>query len=183
MSTSRWWTLRVSSPLANDTHRYQLTVYTEFFGRAIGNPAFDWNFQTVPQPALNNASVHHARGKMLGGSSGLNFMAWNRASVKEYDAWDEVLRSVSCEGTVLINYVAGRNRMELEILAAISQEERDCFSPSSSGNLAWRCRTPGVGLRRVSRAVRAYTGSCSCKLQLTRIFIFPSRRTTTSTAT
>ncbi|EIW60104.1 alcohol oxidase [Trametes versicolor FP-101664 SS1] len=62
----------------------------QFFGRAIGNPAFDWNFQTVPQPALNNASVHQARGKMLGGSSGLNFMAWNRASAKEYDAWEEL---------------------------------------------------------------------------------------------
>ena len=27
---------------------------------------------------------------MLGGCSGLNFMAWDRASVKEYDAWETV---------------------------------------------------------------------------------------------
>ncbi|KAK9769885.1 putative Glucose-methanol-choline oxidoreductase N-terminal domain-containing protein [Seiridium cardinale] len=30
------------------------------------------------------------RGKVLGGSSALNFMVWNRASVAEYNAWGEV---------------------------------------------------------------------------------------------
>ncbi|KAI0647274.1 alcohol oxidase [Trametes meyenii] len=64
--------------------------HLEFFGQAVGNPAFDWGFRSVPQPALNNQSILQARGKMLGGSSGLNFMAWNRASAKEYDAWEEL---------------------------------------------------------------------------------------------
>ncbi|OJT05709.1 Alcohol oxidase [Trametes pubescens] len=123
MSTSRWWTLRVSPQPANDkvVRRYRLTVNAEFFGRAIGNPAFDWNFQTVPQPALNNASVHQARGKMLGGSSGLNFMAWNRASAKEYDAWEEVPRSVDCGAlnssclsqATKINFVSASNYNQL----------------------------------------------------------------------
>ncbi|KAI0707590.1 alcohol oxidase [Earliella scabrosa] len=61
-----------------------------FFGRAIGNPVFDWNFVTVPQPALDNAILSQPRGKMLGGSSGLNFMAWDRASAAEYDAWEKL---------------------------------------------------------------------------------------------
>ncbi|RPD66362.1 alcohol oxidase [Lentinus tigrinus ALCF2SS1-7] len=62
----------------------------EMFGQAIGNPKFDWNFVTAPQRGLNNGVVQYPRGKMLGGSSGLNFMAWDRASVKEYDAWQEL---------------------------------------------------------------------------------------------
>ncbi|KAI0672931.1 alcohol oxidase [Trametes maxima] len=62
----------------------------ELFGRTVGNPAFDWGFMTTPQPALDGAVVRASRGKMLGGSSGLNFMAWNRASAKEYDAWQEL---------------------------------------------------------------------------------------------
>ncbi|KAI0647356.1 alcohol oxidase [Trametes meyenii] len=62
----------------------------ELFGRAVGNPAFDWGFVTTPQSALDGAVVRASRGKMLGGSSGLNFMAWNRASTKEYDAWQEL---------------------------------------------------------------------------------------------
>lgn len=60
------------------------------FGQAIGNPAFDWNFYTIPQPGLKNLPLLYPRGKMLGGSSGLNFMAWDRASVREYDAWEKV---------------------------------------------------------------------------------------------
>ncbi|KAI0724009.1 alcohol oxidase [Cerioporus squamosus] len=62
----------------------------EQFGQALGNPKFDWNFVTAPQSGLNNGVVSYPRGKMLGGSSGINFMAWDRASVKEYDAWQEL---------------------------------------------------------------------------------------------
>ena len=63
---------------------------SEFFGQAIGNPDFDWKFNTVPQGALDGNVVAQPRGKMLGGSSGLNFMAWDRASATEYDAWEKV---------------------------------------------------------------------------------------------
>ena len=67
-----------------------LSESQDFFGRAIGNPDFDWNFATVPQAALDGSVRAQPRGKMLGGSSGLNFMAWDRASAEEYDAWEQV---------------------------------------------------------------------------------------------
>ncbi|KAL0959318.1 hypothetical protein HGRIS_014580 [Hohenbuehelia grisea] len=57
-------------------------------GRAGGNPSYDWAFSTTPQPGGNGRSIATPRGKMLGGSSGLNLMAWNRGSKAEYDAWD-----------------------------------------------------------------------------------------------
>ncbi|KAF4588788.1 hypothetical protein EYR40_010343 [Pleurotus pulmonarius] len=57
------------------------------FGRVLGNPDFDWNFATVPQPRLNNRVIGFPRGKMLGGSSGVNFMVFGRGSKDEYDAW------------------------------------------------------------------------------------------------
>lgn len=56
----------------------------------MGNPDFDWNFVTVPQEALGGLQVAQPRGKMLGGSSGLNFMVWNRASEGDYNAWEQV---------------------------------------------------------------------------------------------
>ncbi|KAI0690659.1 alcohol oxidase [Cerioporus squamosus] len=62
----------------------------EFFSRALGNPAFDWRFVTTPQANLNNAILPQPRGKMLGGSSGLNFIVWDRASQREYDAWEQL---------------------------------------------------------------------------------------------
>jgi choline dehydrogenase-like flavoprotein len=44
----------------------------------------------MPQPAASNRSIVHNRGRVLGGSSALNLLAWNRATVKEYDAWEEL---------------------------------------------------------------------------------------------
>ncbi|KAI9823826.1 MAG: hypothetical protein M1819_001127 [Sarea resinae] len=37
------------------------------------DPTYDWDFLTVPQPHLNNRQVGQPRGKVLGGSSALNF--------------------------------------------------------------------------------------------------------------
>ncbi|KAI9066178.1 GMC oxidoreductase [Trametes sanguinea] len=52
----------------------------------IGNASFDWLFSSVPQPGLGGKVLSVPRGKMLGGSSGINGMAWGRASAREYDA-------------------------------------------------------------------------------------------------
>ena len=35
----------------------------------------------------SQTSHPHARGKLLGGSSGINGLAWGRAAATEYDAW------------------------------------------------------------------------------------------------
>jgi choline dehydrogenase-like flavoprotein len=76
---------------------------TGYSGRNIGNATYDWNFNSVPQPYAMNRQIsqprrviekdahNHSnvfnRGKMVGGSTGLNLMAWDRASKNEYDAW------------------------------------------------------------------------------------------------
>ncbi|PIL24202.1 hypothetical protein GSI_13955 [Ganoderma sinense ZZ0214-1] len=72
---------QVNEPLVNTP---------ELYGEGIGNPDLDWKFSTVPQAALNGHVVTQPRGKMLGGSSGLNFMVWDRGSAKEYDAWEQL---------------------------------------------------------------------------------------------
>src|SRR3569833_3089695 len=46
-------------------------------------------FTTVPQAALNNRVLTQPRGKVLGGSSVLNLMCWDRGSKQEYD-WDRL---------------------------------------------------------------------------------------------
>ena len=51
---------------------------------------YDWNLTTTLQPAANNRTIPHTRGKVLGGSSALNLLIWNRASRREYDAWEEL---------------------------------------------------------------------------------------------
>ena len=56
-------------------------------GRALGNNDLDWQFETVPQLGLGGRTVPWGRGKVLGGSSALNYMTWNRAARGDYDDW------------------------------------------------------------------------------------------------
>ena len=48
---------------------------------------YDWNYDTIPQPALENRSIYWPRGKTLGGSSSLNAMMWVRGFAADYDEW------------------------------------------------------------------------------------------------
>ncbi|KEP51005.1 glucose oxidase-like protein [Rhizoctonia solani 123E] len=59
----------------------------QLFGKTQGNAKYDWMFESVAQPGLNNRAMAMPRGKVLGGSSALNYMAFDRASKAEYDAW------------------------------------------------------------------------------------------------
>ncbi|KAJ7439757.1 hypothetical protein FB451DRAFT_145380 [Mycena latifolia] len=53
----------------------------------IGNPTYDWRFASTPQPGLNGTSIPLARGKVVGGSSAINFIVWQRGAQPEYDLW------------------------------------------------------------------------------------------------
>ncbi|KAJ7142149.1 alcohol oxidase [Mycena crocata] len=58
-----------------------------FGGRIFGNASYDWLFATIPQDHAAGRIIQETRGKMLGGSTGINLLAWDRASKTEYDAW------------------------------------------------------------------------------------------------
>ncbi|KXX76631.1 Versicolorin B synthase [Madurella mycetomatis] len=58
-----------------------------YSGRPLGGP-LDWRFETTPQPGLGDRKLSWNRGKVLGGSSALNFMTWNRGNREDYDAWE-----------------------------------------------------------------------------------------------
>jgi len=48
----------------------------------------DWNcYWTEPQKELNNRKIYHPRGKVLGGSSSTNAMAYIRGQREDYDHW------------------------------------------------------------------------------------------------
>lgn len=47
----------------------------------------DWEFYTEPEPHLDNREIYHPRGKMLGGSSGMNAQMWVRGNKSDYDNW------------------------------------------------------------------------------------------------
>jgi choline dehydrogenase-like flavoprotein len=47
----------------------------------------NYAFETVPQPGLNGRRGYVPRGKMLGGSSGINAMVYTRGQHEDYDHW------------------------------------------------------------------------------------------------
>jgi choline dehydrogenase len=45
----------------------------------------DWSFQAQPSSALNGRSIHLPMGKVLGGGSSINVMAWARGHKSDWD--------------------------------------------------------------------------------------------------
>ena len=56
-------------------------------GRMHEYGMFDWGYQTDPEPNLNNRRIEAMRGKVLGGSSSINVMAYTRGNPGDYDRW------------------------------------------------------------------------------------------------
>ncbi|KAI0034677.1 hypothetical protein K488DRAFT_83742 [Vararia minispora EC-137] len=56
-------------------------------GALIGNPSYDWKFQSVPQDGLDGAVLQYPRGRVLGGSTAIHSMVWQRGNRDDYDAW------------------------------------------------------------------------------------------------
>ena len=56
-------------------------------GRMHDHGMFDWGYETEPEPNLNNRRIEAMRGKVLGGSSSINVMAYTRGNRNDYDRW------------------------------------------------------------------------------------------------
>jgi choline dehydrogenase len=50
---------------------------------------YAWQFETDPEPYLDNRQMHCPRGKVLGGSSSINGMVYVRGHAKDFDEWAE----------------------------------------------------------------------------------------------
>ncbi len=53
----------------------------------IGNRLYDWKYESDPEPFMNGRRVYHARGKVLGGSSSINGMIFQRGNPMDYERW------------------------------------------------------------------------------------------------
>jgi choline dehydrogenase len=56
----------------------------------IGSRLYDWGYRSEPEPFLHGRRVYHARGKVLGGSSSINGMIFQRGNALDYERWAEV---------------------------------------------------------------------------------------------
>ncbi|KAK0725995.1 hypothetical protein B0H67DRAFT_481170 [Lasiosphaeris hirsuta] len=54
-------------------------------------PLIDWGYVTVPQKGADNIEMHYPRGKILGGSSGRNYMIYHRGTNGSYQTWADLV--------------------------------------------------------------------------------------------
>ena len=53
----------------------------------IGSRFYDWKYETEPEPHMGGRRVYHARGKVIGGSSSINGMIFQRGNPMDFDKW------------------------------------------------------------------------------------------------
>ena len=53
----------------------------------IGSRFYDWKYESEPEPHMNGRRIYHARGKVLGGSSSINGMIFQRGNPLDYERW------------------------------------------------------------------------------------------------
>ena len=53
----------------------------------IGSRYYDWKYESEPEPFMNGRRIYHARGKVLGGSSSINGMIFQRGNPLDYERW------------------------------------------------------------------------------------------------
>lgn len=53
----------------------------------MNSPKYAWQFETQPEPYLDNRKMHCPRGKVLGGSSSINGMVYVRGHARDFDEW------------------------------------------------------------------------------------------------
>lgn len=53
----------------------------------IGSKFYDWMYSSQPEPHMNGRRVTHGRGKILGGSSSINGMIFQRGNPLDFERW------------------------------------------------------------------------------------------------
>jgi len=76
--------------------------------------SINWNYDTQPEPHLNNRKLYWPRGKVLGGSSSINAMCYCRGHRKDYDHWESQGNPGWGSEDVLPYFLKSENNQRLE---------------------------------------------------------------------
>jgi len=66
-----WWDVYIHMPAA--------------LAFPIGNKRYDWMYESEPEPFMHGRRIYHARGKVLGGSSSINGMIFQRGNPLDFE--------------------------------------------------------------------------------------------------
>ena len=57
------------------------------FEHLMGHATYDWRYESEPEPHLDGRRIKQPRGRVLGGSSSINGMAFVRGHPRDFEAW------------------------------------------------------------------------------------------------
>jgi choline dehydrogenase len=60
------------------------------YAKLLYNPKANWLYKSQPEPNTNGRALHVPRGKILGGSSAINGLAFVRGQAQDFDTWAQM---------------------------------------------------------------------------------------------
>nr|POE71338.1 putative gmc-type oxidoreductase [Quercus suber] len=82
------------------------------FMQMYNNPEYDWMVKTVPQKFNGGRKHHIPRGKVLGGSSAINYMMYVRGSLQDYDDWAIIAEDEGWNAENMMKYMRKHQTLE-----------------------------------------------------------------------
>nr|XP_037873723.1 glucose dehydrogenase [FAD, quinone]-like [Bombyx mori] len=85
----------------------------------------DWNYTSVPDVMMKymkNQVVQVTRGKMLGGTSSINFMAYTRGNSHDYDKWAKIVNDTTWKWENVLPYFIKSERLDESDLNWVDKE-------------------------------------------------------------
>ncbi|RAV32376.1 choline dehydrogenase [Corynebacterium heidelbergense] len=96
------------------------------FSFPIGDKHYDWMYESAPEPEMNGRRIYHARGKVLGGSSSVNGMIFQRGNPMDYEKWGALKGMGNWDFAHVLPYF---NRMETALGAEPGDPRRGHSGP------------------------------------------------------
>ncbi|RFU27142.1 hypothetical protein B7463_g9199, partial [Scytalidium lignicola] len=104
-----------------------------FMSQLYDDPNYNWGFKTTPQPGLNNRIIAQPLGKVLGGSSAINFMMVSHATKNDIDNWGE-LGNIGWDYETLSPYYRKFETYHVPDKARVADLGADIIDPSLYGS-------------------------------------------------
>ena len=79
--------MRVLLLEAGGWDRHPFLKFPLGWGRVLLDRLYDWGYDTEPEDAMGGRRIEIARGKVIGGSSSINAMAYVRGNSADYERW------------------------------------------------------------------------------------------------
>ncbi len=112
----------------------------------IGSKLYDWMYESAPEPQMAGRRVYHARGKILGGSSSINGMIFQRGNPRDYEKWGALPGLSHWDYAHCLPYF---KRME----ACMAERARDPQRKTNAGEM-----TPGNHIQSTDDRDAAFRG-------------------------